>query len=346
MPHFARHYLAAALLLPACDPAAPAQAKPAAAVTCGPLDSTLRLNQLQVLGTHNSYHVARKPTLDPSLAYTHLPLRQQLEKQGVRHFELDLHRKPNQPFQVFHLPVIDAETTCLGLQDCLGELRTWSDEHPCHQPLFVLFEPKDEIDEDKLTGQWDALEAELLQVFPRERMVTPDDVRGAHVDVRTAITTTGWPTLAATRGKIVFVLMDKTIGEDVSVAEDYRKDHPKMAGRLMFLFGEPTDPDIAFVKRNDPSDVDEITSMVKQGYMMRGTVEGGDPQDHALDGPRRAAALAVLHLVTTDFPRAGTDMSGAAADGWTVTLPGGTPSRCHPLSAPKDCTAEAVEHLQ
>ena len=60
----------------------------------------LRLNQIQVLATHNSYHVHGGPSLfsllrnfSPALAdsldYGQLPLDQQLDGQGIRAFELD-----------------------------------------------------------------------------------------------------------------------------------------------------------------------------------------------------------------------------------------------------------------
>lgn len=325
--------LLAQIVFAACtDPVQP--------TVCGPLDDTLRLNQIQVLGTHNSYHVAKEPPFHPSVAYSHLPLPEQLAQQGIRHFELDLHKRPGQAFEVFHIPGIDEKTRCPNLQACLQDLRQWSDENPCHQPLFVLFEPKDKLDEFKLAGQWDALDAELLQAFPRNRILTPDDVRGSHPDLRTAITLPdgkGWPTLGAVRGKVVFVMMDQEV-DGVVYSQDYKAGHPKFAGRLMFLFGEPHDPDIAFVKDDNPTDsLDAAKALALKGYMLRGTTDY-DPPKRLESGPRRDAVLAAMHLVTTDWPT-------PAANGWVVTLPGGKPSRCHPLTGPVGCTAAAVEAL-
>ncbi|APW61335.1 phosphatidylinositol-specific phospholipase C1-like protein [Paludisphaera borealis] len=65
----------------------------------------LRINQIQVIGTHNSYHIAPAPNvlamiaktgkgLAESLEYTHLPLADQFSKQGVRQIELDLFADP------------------------------------------------------------------------------------------------------------------------------------------------------------------------------------------------------------------------------------------------------------
>ena len=67
-----------------------------------PLDDELRLHHVQVRGTHNSYHVEPETVIHPSHAYSHAPLDVQLETQGVRTFELDLHRMGD-TFDVFHL---------------------------------------------------------------------------------------------------------------------------------------------------------------------------------------------------------------------------------------------------
>lgn len=64
----------------------------------------LRLNQIQVIGSHNSYHVAPpaavldlirgiRPEAD-AWNYTHPPLREQLAEHGLRQFELDVFADP------------------------------------------------------------------------------------------------------------------------------------------------------------------------------------------------------------------------------------------------------------
>jgi hypothetical protein len=52
---------------------------------------------------------------------------------------------------------------------------------------------------------------------------------------------------------------------------------------------------------------------------------------------RDAALAGGAHFISTDFP--------APVDGidYWVDIPGGTPSRCNPITAPPECTAEAVE---
>src|SRR5690606_20409114 len=65
-----------------------------------------RMDQVQVIGTHNSYHGAPHPALmdlirrdhpgDASaVRHTHRPIREQLERLGVRQIELDLYADPD-----------------------------------------------------------------------------------------------------------------------------------------------------------------------------------------------------------------------------------------------------------
>lgn len=69
------------------------------------LDDDLRLNQIQVIGTHNSYHVAPcpgvlgligavRPEAAEGLDYTHRPLAEQFGDLGIRQIELDVFADP------------------------------------------------------------------------------------------------------------------------------------------------------------------------------------------------------------------------------------------------------------
>ncbi|MCY2984013.1 MAG: phosphatidylinositol-specific phospholipase C1-like protein [Planctomycetota bacterium] len=66
----------------------------------------LRLNHIQVIGTHNSYHLAPEPKLLGLIAaaskraamaidYSHAPIEIQLANYGIRQFELDVYADPN-----------------------------------------------------------------------------------------------------------------------------------------------------------------------------------------------------------------------------------------------------------
>ena len=85
-----------------------------------PLDDSLRVDEIQVLTTHNSYHIQPDVPLagvaDDAVDYEHPPLDEQLEDQGIRGFELDVVNHPADEFPVVHTPVVDANSNCTPAQ--------------------------------------------------------------------------------------------------------------------------------------------------------------------------------------------------------------------------------------
>lgn len=315
------------LLLVACGEVLPGEPP------SGPLDDVLRFSDLQALGTHNSYHV--KTTGVPAWNYDHLPLPLQLEEQGVRQFELDVSFDPALGEHIVeHVPVLDAGSTCHTFTECAGDLWTWSRFRPLHHPLFVLVETKDPWDEAAGPATVDALEAELLAAWPRDRLITPDDLRGDAADLRSALEDEGWPTLGELRGKALFVLHDGSARRDWFVGQG-------LEGRVLFpdATGDPTQPWSAVHTMNEAFDP-RIAEVVGLGHLVRTRCDGDTQEAIDEDTTRRDAALASgAHFVSTDFP-APVDWSS-----YFVEIPGGTPSRCNPVSAPAECSPEAIESL-
>ena len=312
----------------------------------GVFTKALRLNQLQAVGTHNSYHVT--PTEEPWASVepwqvTMSPLATQLEDEGVRQFELDVNTGPG-GFAVFHVPVVDPLTTCLALTDCLRAINDWSNAHPSHAPIAVLLELKDnDLHFDVPYGFWGApdlekLDTEIRSVFSERHMFTPDDLRRAHATLPEAIAADGWPTIDSVRGQVMF-LMDNS----GTLRNQYRAGHPGLQGRVIFTNAVPGDDDAAFIKRNDPlTQSAEIQSLVAQGYVVRTRTDVDAVEARANDTHQRDVALATgAQWVSTDFPVAGR----AFGTPYFVALPGGTPDRCNPINAPTWCTSRLIEAL-
>src|SRR5258708_8929320 len=76
-----------------------------------PLDNLLRVNDVQVLGTHNSYHLRPERTMQPDDAsnYAHPPLDQQLQS-GIRSVEIDVQNGPD--FPVYPSIIVDQSSNC------------------------------------------------------------------------------------------------------------------------------------------------------------------------------------------------------------------------------------------
>lgn len=297
-----------------------------------PLDTELRLDHVQTKSTHNSYHV--EPPQNDLLAwdYTNLPLDRQFEELGVRHIELDLHLEGG-VFNVFHLKLIDDHTTCASLVECLTAVKTWSDAHRGHHPIVVQLELKDES-----TGAqeafFDELHREILSVWPLHRIVTPAFVKGTHASIAEALKE-GWPTLGLTRGKVLF-----TMDEHAELQRAYTHDHKDLEGRLLFPDSEAGDPFAAIMVANDPiGDALRIAKGLAAHMLVRTRADSDGVEAAADDVTTRDAALAVgAHFVSTDYPAARDSTS------YVVTIPGGMPSRCNPVTAPNNCTPKHIEN--
>jgi hypothetical protein len=343
-------------------------------------DECVALNHVQVLGTHNSYHIAPRPELlaallafDPmfhQIEYTHPPLAQQLGDEGIRQIELDVyadpdgglyaHRAglaaigedPDSPdpamyapgFKVLHIQDIDFETTCLTFVDCLQAVKTWSDAHPGHLPIMILVEAEDEVLPPVLDfvipipfgpAEFDALDAEIRSVFPPEQLITPDDVRRGLATLDQAVRALGWPTLGASRGKVLFCLDNR------GKRHTYLEGHPELEGRVLFTNAVAGSADAAFVEQNDPrEDPALIPSLVQAGYIVRTRADADTEQARSGDTADRDAALASgAQYVSTDYPVPNPDFG----TGYFVEIPDGAPGRCNPINAPVGCRSSALE---
>ncbi len=304
--------------------------------------SAVRMNEVQVIGTHNSYHVA--PALSVSrvtdwvarvkdLNYTHAPLDVQLDR-GVRSFEIDLHHTA-EGFAVFHVPLIDEGSTCRWFTECLALVRAWSETHPGHVPISFLLEFKDENVRPNsrllpLGAQGlDRLDADILSVFPRERVITPDDVRGDAQTLEAAVLNRGWPTMDEARGKVFFILHERRENRDL-----YTEGRPSLEGRVMFVNSSPGRPDAATLVLDHP-DVGRIAPLAAQGYLIRTRADAG----LRVSETRRDTALASgAHILSTDFPPGQPHESG-----YVMAFPGGAPARCNPVNAPETCADTLLE---
>jgi hypothetical protein len=241
---------------------------------------------------------------------------------------------------VLHIQDVDYLSNCLTLKVCLRRVKSWSDANRKHVPIAILLELKDTtidiggtvepepFDEAAL----DRLDREIRSVFPEDRMITPDDVRGSRSTLEAAVLHDGWPTLAASRGKVLF-LMDN--GDPYR--SRYLAGHPSLRGRVIFTNAQPGDPDAAFVKMNDAiADQVQISDLVAAGYVVR-TRADADTVEARSDDPttRRAALRSGAQWVSTDYPPY--SQSAVFQTPYHARIPTGTVARCNPVNAPPGC---------
>ncbi|MGB1140287.1 MAG: phosphatidylinositol-specific phospholipase C1-like protein, partial [Halioglobus sp.] len=304
-----------------------------------------------------------------TLDYQHVPLTEQFETQGIRQIELDIFHDPegglyanrnalvlvgedvasgipelSEPgLKVMHVQEVDYETTCYTFKACLSEIKAWSDANPDHLPLTVLVEAKDAAITDPGLGfviplpfdgpALDGIDEEIRSIFPEDRLITPDFVRGDAQTLESVILNQGWPLLDDVRGRIMFALDN---GGDTR--ERYVEGHPSLAGRVMFTDSPPGSPEAAFAKQNNPSDVAALQALVSQGYMVRTRADADTEQARTGDTTQREAALeSGAHFVSTDYP-----VPDPRFTDYQVQIPGGYIARCNPVNATTECNAEEL----
>ncbi len=335
------------------------------------LGEPIRMNDIATVGTHNSYKQAmpaatmkkmraRDPRMADGLDYRHRPLAEQLDH-GARQLEIDVNYDPKgghyakgsadpdlmKPgFKVLHIPGIDNGSSCVLLTQCLHIVKRWSDAHPGHVPILLMFNAKDEQNAarggiDALPydeAAYDALDAEIRSVLPPEKLIVPDDVQGTYPTLRDAVRANNWPTLDKARGRFLFAL-----DEPPAKVAVYRGARKSLEGRVFFINTDEDSPAAAYLTLNDPvAQHDRIRRDVTAGYLVRTRADANTVEARANDTrPRDAALASGAHYVSTDYlwpdPR--------FAGGYHVPVDPHAPVRCNPVRKPAGCTETLLEKM-
>ena len=355
--------------------------------------ANIRINELQWVGSHNSYHIRPDPLLDPhyfnvepeltqSIRYSHPPLWEQFSVQGIRQIELDILADPigglyadpwgpilvravtaldenletvdviaydaeelvvmqQSGLKVLHLQDLDYASQCKTLRLCLTDVKDWSQANPGHQPIFVLVEAKDEaIFVEALpehpwnnpppidAGVLSEIDTDILAVFDTDQLLMPSDVRGDYETLREAVLAEGWPTLAATAGKIYFGL-----DNGGTVMDTYLALHPELSSQILFTSSPRGEDRAAFMKRNDPY-ANDTPELAELGYLIRTRADYDTVQSVNNDPSQRDQAFASgAHFISTDYRVADLDNSP-----YSVGFENDAAMRCNPISGTATCS--------
>jgi hypothetical protein len=344
--------------------------------------SDLHLNEIQVLGSHNSYHqqvdpevfdalVAFAPDIAKTLEYEHPPLDVQLAERGIRQIELDVYADPDggryaepggleivqsdaevdpalrEPgFKVFHVQDVDFRSTCPTLVDCLTVVHDWSEENPGHVPVMILIEVKD----TPVPGAPEDL-----------GFVVPPPITAADLDALDA--------------EILSVFDD----DEVITPDDVRGDHDSLEeaiaedgwpllddvrGQVLFALDNTDEVRDLYLDGHPALEGRTLFVSAEPGTPAAAFAKRNDPFDPEIPELVRAGYVVRTRAdADTEQARTGdTTMRDAAlASGaqWVSTdyavddpdfppeyhveIPEGTPGRCNPVIAPPDCEPTEVE---
>lgn len=335
----------------------------------------VRLNEIQVLASHNSYHVEPEPTLLAALKnflgeaadgfeYTHRPLADEFDA-GVRQVELDVfvddpaggrYAQPvlvpalglepvdpalSQPgLKVLHVQEVDYRSTCPTFVDCLTQVRDWSDAHPDHLPITIQIEAKDGAIADPGLGfvtplPWTAASFGTLEAEIGS-VFAPERVLTPD-EVRGRFGTLADAVQAGRWPKL-----DQARGQVLFVLDDkgakrdaYRTQVPDLADRSVFVDVPESDPDAAMMVVNDPIGDADRIRALAEAGFIVRTRADGDTVQARSGDTTQRDAALASGAQYVSTDYVWPD--DRFGTGYVVDLPGDTAARCNPVNAPRRC---------
>ena len=244
-----------------------------------------RINQIQIIGSHNSYKQAIDPRLFRLLQerdslsmskidYSHVSIVDQLNL-GLLNLEIDVYADtqggryahphglewaPGQPeydpqgimkepgFKVMHIQDIDFRSHCLTFKQCLEQLKQWSDEHPTHNPVFITMNAKDEASSRPgftIPEKFTAATYDALDKEIIDYLGTPYVITPDKVRGKKK-------TLESAVLKKNWPRLKEAQGKFIFILDEngekrnlYIAGHPSLKGRMLFTNSEPGTPEAA-----------------------------------------------------------------------------------------------------
>lgn len=278
-------------------------------VNFDPLDESIKLNEIQILATHNSYKktgaalgrlfVGLGDSFEEAraLKYGYENLTTQFES-GIRSMEFDVRMRKEQ-FVLTHVPLVDNSSVAPSFELALEEIYLFSTNHPNHIPIIILMEIKND---------WMILDHALQHIQSEQllklntviidklgnRLFQPNDMLESGKKLNETIQTTGWPSVFSLLGKVIFVLHPGDFTDMYYELDTSLETQPMFIG----LYSNQIERHYAsFVVHNQP-DVQTIRSLVDSNLIVRTRIDSGlvFNQQRYLDAISSGA-----QILTSDF---------------------------------------------
>ncbi|WKL56162.1 phosphatidylinositol-specific phospholipase C1-like protein [Asticcacaulis sp. ZE23SCel15] len=323
------------------------------------------MNDLQAIGTHNSYKIAippaeltiiatRSEAAALSLDYGHMPLKDQLDL-GMRQLEIDVlydpdggrYSRPVLPrlsgvaydatgmdrpgYKVLHMPDADVRSHCATFVLCLQQVKDWSEAHPDHVPILIMMNAKD--GKSTVDGGTDALDydAKAFDALDGEiRAVFGPDELITPDSVRGDHKTLRDGVLAGGWPTLNSARGKVFFALDEGPAKVavYMRGHTSLEGLPVFVNSlSETADHAAYFTMNDPvKQFDRIQAAVKAGFIVRTRADAETIEARTNDLSRFEAALkSGAHYISTDYPTPRPEFSP-----YKAALPDGSAARANP----------------
>src|SRR5882724_7460947 len=251
----------------------------------------IRLNEIQVIGTHNSYHAGlapgveqllkgQRPDATVGLEYRHAALDEQLSA-GIRQVEIDIY-SDTQGGRFAHPKSIEWVRSAGLPAD-----EPWDSPATMAKPGFKVLHTQD-IDYRStcqpftaclgVIRRWSRSHPRHSPIFilietkvdrpQSDRQITEPEPFTAQTfdaldaEIRSLFAQDAMIVPDQARGKVLFLMDQQRMGPV------YLEGHPALRGRILFINGRPGDPDAAFIEQNE-NDVAAIVALVRDGYLVR-----------------------------------------------------------------------------
>ncbi|MGI6214021.1 MAG: Ca2+-dependent phosphoinositide-specific phospholipase C [Christensenellales bacterium] len=273
--------------------------------------SELKLNEMQVLATHNSYKTMPNMYISYPLSlifgqktrngwYGMKHLSEQLD-QGYRGVELDVTRYDNK-FILMHDPVTDWRTNGIDFALALKEIKLWSDANPDHIPLHLMLQVRNAFCPYSLKFQ--TLKTEELQMMDAlikdtfgDGIITPGSVKGDYDTLQEAVLAGAWPKIKDSLGKVYFTILF----DQEKVKQKYIDMDTSFATQQCFFYtklDEEPNEYSAFILADDPL-TEGLDRLIEDGYFIRTRID--EQYDHREERFQAAVNIGA-NILATDYP--------------------------------------------
>ena len=209
-------------------------------------NNDLKLNEIQVLATHNSFKAMPNMYISKFLElfwgqktrntqYGMPYLTDQLDS-GIRGLELDITMYGNDII-LMHDPLTDWRTNGPDFAMTLEEINIWSDQNSGHVPVHIMIQIRSTW--SVFTHKFGSFEREnliqmeeLLDEILGEKIIRPGEIIGNNNTLTDAIMNDGWPMLNDSLGRFYFTILF----DDKHTKKEYIDIDPDFKTQNCFVF--------------------------------------------------------------------------------------------------------------
>lgn len=285
------------------------------------IEDGVKLNEVAILGTHNSYQTLateetrflmniidiitlRKLGLD-TFDFEMDTLTEQLES-GIRNVEIDietLDKDGKKEFKVTHNSFVDNASSAYDFAKALQEIKMWSDNNPGHIPVYIIIEPKSFVIEINGMKKFSLDYAkELEKVIVNElgdSLLTPKDMLRDYASFKEMRENDDWLSLKEARGKILVLLHDCDVTESYIALDETIKTQKMFP---MLRYDDRNESYTSFILENDPWNADsrKAESIDECKLIIR---TRADKYPNYSTERYEVAENCGSQIITTDFPQ-------------------------------------------